>query len=82
MRQVKVSDGRVAEELENWGALGHGIFHPLRLLRSSDSKLSAGVCSIDAPGVLLVADSLAVGFETHSALLAEVGALIDRGVDQ
>lgn len=80
MRQVTVSDGRVAEELENWGALGHGIFHPLRLLRSGD-MLSAGVCSIDAPGVLLVAESLARGFESYSALLAEIGALIDRGVD-
>lgn len=80
MRQVTVSDGRVAEELENWGALGHGIFHPLRLLRSG-GRLSAGVCSIDAPDVLLVAESLARGFETHSALMAEIGALIDRGVD-
>ncbi len=81
MRQVTVSDERVAEELDAWGRLGQGIFQQLRLLRTSTDKLSAGVCSIDAPGLLLVAESLAVGFETHSALLAELGALIDRGVD-
>jgi len=82
MRQVTVSDERVAEELEAWGLRAQGIFQQLRLLRTSTGKLSAGVCSIDVPDAVLVAESLARGFETHSALLAELGALIDRGVDQ
>lgn len=81
MRQVTVSDERVAEELESWGLRGQGIFQQLRLLRTGTGKLSAGVCSIDVPDAVLVAESLACGFETHSALFAELGALIDRGVE-
>lgn len=75
-KEVRVSDGRVGDEISAWEATGRPLAS-LRLLRSERGGLTVGVACKDSD-VVLIAESMSAGFSSYEQALAALGRIIDE----
>ncbi len=75
-KEVRVSDGRVGDEISAWETAGQPLAG-LRILRSAHGGVTVGVTCKDSDAVL-IAESMTAGFSSYEQAFAALGRIIDE----